>query len=136
MQNANEEDADSFKKLVIEVLNEVAGNGLDSEMVNATLKAAEIKRFLLTESTSPFIEGIMPEVLMKWAATGKTDILADETRALEEVKQDSEQMIIKKLAENCSMFPEARWRLRFLSLVWLNRSYRSRRTILSNEKPA
>lgn len=99
LQNANEEDADSFKKLVIEVLNEVAGNGLDSEMVNATLKAAEIKRFLLTESTSPFIEGIMPEVLMKWAATGKTDILADETRALEEVKQDSEQMIIKKLAE-------------------------------------
>lgn len=99
MVSANPEDAPAFKAVVDSTLAEVAGNGFDEELVEAVLKTKELKDYTTREYTDIIIEGIFPSICLKWAQTGETDILTQEEEVFSKVQKDTDQVLIRELAE-------------------------------------
>lgn len=107
MEYANPEDAAALKAAVDSTLSDIAGNGLDEELVETVLKAKKLDDYTAMEHTDVVIENVFPFICMKWAQTGEADILPDSEDAFAAMQQDTQQTLIRELADTLKNTPHS-----------------------------
>lgn len=107
MEYADPEDAAALKSAVDSTLSDIAKNGLDGELVETVLKTKRLDDYTTMEYTDVVIEEVFPFICMKWAQTGKADILLDSENAFAALQQDTQQTLIRKLADTLKNAPRS-----------------------------
>nr|MCR4745142.1 insulinase family protein [Lachnospiraceae bacterium] len=95
---ANAEDADDFRKLADDTLNDIAANGVSEELLESVLKRKEMSDIMLRDNQNVGFE-LASSLSQYWAAYGKTDCFKLSEEVLKEMEEDKDQKIIRKLAE-------------------------------------
>ncbi len=109
MDYANPEDAAPFKAVVEKTLADVAQNGLDDELVDTVLKSKALDDYTMMENTSVIIEEIFPVICMKWVQSGEMDLLPQTEAVFRAVEKDTDQELIRKLAQSLKNAPPQRY---------------------------
>ena len=98
LSNASPEDAQAFREVVEDTLTSIQTDGLDSALLERTLKISRFSRYLSEESSSKAIEVYFFNLLTQWAATGNTDYFAQHQRALDDLNGPQGQDLFRQLA--------------------------------------
>lgn len=107
MEYADLEDAAALKAAVDDTLADIAENGLDEELVETVLKTKRLDDYTAMEYTDVVIEEVFPLICTKWAQTGEADILLDSENAFSAMQQDTQQTLIRKLADTLKGAPHS-----------------------------
>ena len=107
MEYADPEDAAALKAAVDSTLADIAENGLDEGLVETVLKTKRLDDYTAMEYTDVVIEEIFPLICTKWAQAGETDILLDSENAFTVLQQDTQQTLIRKLADTLKNAPRS-----------------------------
>ena len=98
LSNADPEDAQTFRQVVEETLGSIQKDGLDSDLVERTLKINQLSEYLTQESSNAAIETFFANILVQWATTGGTDYFAQCQAALNALEGQEGQTLIRQLA--------------------------------------
>lgn len=107
MEDADPEDAAALKAAVDSTLSDIAKNGLDEGLVETVLKTKTLDDYTAMEYTDVVIEEVFPLICTKWAQTGEVDILLDNEDAFSAMQQDTQQTLIRKLADTLKNAPHS-----------------------------
>ena len=100
MTDCNPVDAEHFRQVADETLQEMEKSGIDPSVVETVLKVRVLHDYTAGEDTDVFADSIVPEVSLKWALTGNIDVYANETAAYESLESDKAQAEIASFAKN------------------------------------
>lgn len=98
LDNADPEDAQTFRRVVEDTLASIAADGLDSALVERALKVNRFAQYLAQESDSKAIEIYFTSILVQWAADGSTDYFAQEQSTLDRLAGPEGQALFRQLA--------------------------------------
>ena len=97
--NLNEDDAETFKALVDDVLDRVAAEGFPQDMTDSAMASLSISMKLGLEDSDP-VEGVIAEFAYDFAVTGNPFAYAEKVDALNRIGEESRQGLLQKTAEN------------------------------------
>ncbi|MBQ7536376.1 MAG: insulinase family protein [Stomatobaculum sp.] len=98
LENAEPEQAESFKEVVLETLSETAEQGLPASLIESTLHAIRLQRALSPESTSIGAQG-MTAGLVWFMLSGRTDYYELEKQAEKSMSEETAGERVKALCK-------------------------------------
>lgn len=98
LDNADPEDAQTFRRVVEDTLASIAADGLDSSLVERALKVNQFSQYLSQESSSKAIEIYFANILVQWVVDGSTDFFAQAQSTLESLAGPEGQALFRQLA--------------------------------------